>query len=139
MPVTDKDLLGFWNLEAAYSEDANGSREWLLGENAKGFIIYEADGNMCAMLQEEGRSMSGGDVPIEEAAQAWHTFFAYSARWELEGDTVRHIVRYAHDPRLLGTTLKRTIHHEGNQLTLSGKHPYEPGRVAYIVWHREVS
>lgn len=137
MALADSDLLGFWELEAMYLENEDGTREWPMGEDAEGFILYGPDGHMCAMLQEAGRRLPGDPVPDEDAAGAWRSLFSYSARWTLEGDKVRHAVVHSHDPRLVGTTFERTVRHEGDRMVFSGRHPYaRAGQTGYVRWRR---
>ena len=59
MSLSRDDLVGVWTLQATYTEDDDGNRTPVLGENPQGRIMYTADGYMTLfeeLLQEKQQS-----------------------------------------------------------------------------------
>ena len=137
MTRTEGDLLGRWVLVDTYLEAPDGTRTPTYGDNPFGTIIYGTDGTVTAMVARSDISLPGDPLPDPEAAEAWAGFFAYHGSWTLSGSRVRHEVRIAHDPRLVGSSLERDIAWEGDHLKFTGPHPYAgPGHQVVIVWRR---
>jgi hypothetical protein len=83
MSATVEDLLGAWTLEcwSLVYEDGRPP-EYPLGPDARGLIMYTADGHVAATLMRAGRAAA---APASEAAMAsaYSDSFAYAGRFEV--------------------------------------------------------
>nr|WP_245850273.1 lipocalin-like domain-containing protein [Mycobacterium angelicum] len=111
-------------LESFVSRSAGGSRH-PLGQNPFGLILYTVDGYMSAQLTSDS-----GDE-----------YIAYSGRFHVDeaSSTVRHDVLVSNTPELLGQSLFRRAHLDGDRLTLSASVTSSKGRTinSTLVWRRE--
>lgn len=135
--VTEQDLIGAWRLEswALVYEDGRPP-EHPLGRDARGFILYTADGHMSATLARARRTpFAAGDAA--EKAQAYDDAFAYAGRYVVRDEVAYHSIEVATNPALAGITSMRHILLDGNRLTLSGPDfsPEAP-RFHRIIWRR---
>ena len=137
MSATVEDLLGAWVLESwsLIYEDGRPP-EYPLGPDARGLIMYTADGHVAATLMRAGRAAA---VPESEAARAaaYADSFAYAGRFEVRDGTVFHAIEIATNPALAGFRSTRHIQLDGQRLTLSGA-DFSPGAARFqrIVWRR---
>jgi Lipocalin-like domain len=140
MTVGARDLIGAWRLESWSLVYGDGRPpEFPLGADAKGIIMYTADGHVSATLMRGGR-IARASVTETERAAAFADTFAYAGRYEVRDGTVVHSIDIATDPALIGLTSTRHIALEGDVLTLSGP-DFQPGnvRMQRIVWRRAAS
>ena len=123
MSATAKDLLGAWRLESwSFVYDDGRPVEYPLGPDAKGLILYTADGHVSATLMRT----SG-------AAES----FAYAGRYDVRDGAAFHSIEVATNPTLIGITSTRYIALDGDRLTLSGPDfSTGSGRTQKIVWQR---
>ena len=137
MSATVEDLLGAWTLErwSLVYEDGRPP-EYPLGPDARGLIMYTADGHVAAALMRADRAAA---VPESDAARAaaYADSFAYAGRFEVRDGTVFHTIEIANNPALVGFRSTRHIQLDGECLTLSGP-DFTPGAVRsqQIVWRR---
>ena len=122
MAVTAKDLLGAWHLESwSFIHDDGRPAEYPLGADARGIILYTADGHVSATLMRANLGES----------------FAYAGRYEVRDDAVFHSIEVATNPSLVGVTSARYIELMGERLTLSGPDfSAGTGRTQRIAWRR---
>ncbi len=141
--IQASDLIGAWRLESwsLVYEDGRPA-EYPLGRDAKGFILYTADGHMSATLMRAKRKpFSSGDA--SEKAQAYDDSFVYAGRYEVKGEAgeeaVFHSIEVATNPALAGVVSTRNVMLEGNRLTLVGP-DFSPDVPRYhrIIWRRVV-
>ena len=137
MSVTAKDLLGAWRLESwSLVYDDGRPREFPLGRDAEGIIIYTPGGQVSATLMRAGRTRKAPASDAERAA-AFAESFAYAGRYEVRDSTVFHSIEVATNPALIGVTSTRHIKLDGDRLTLSGPDfAAGTGRTQTIVWQR---
>ena len=123
MSASTKDLLGAWHLESwSFVYDDGRPPEYPLGADARGIILYTADGHVGAMIMRT----SG----IAES-------FAYAGRYDVHDGAVFHSIEVATNPALVGITSTRYIALDGDRLTLSGPDfSAGSGRTQKIVWRR---
>ncbi len=137
MIVEAKDLLGAWEL-ASWSLVYTDGRppEYPMGEDARGIIMYTADGHVSATLMQKDRPAVAPGTPAEAAA-AYAQSFAYAGRYEVRDNTAYHSIEIATNPALIGITSTRHIELAGDTLTLSGP-DFAGGspRTQRIVWQR---
>ena len=135
--VTATDLIGAWRLEswALVYEDGRPA-EHPLGRDARGLILYTADGHMSATLMRAKRKAFVSGTNDEKAA-AYDDCFAYAGRFEVKGEAVFHAIDVATNPSLAGIVSTRNVMLEGNRLTLVGPDfsPDAP-RFHRIIWRR---
>ena len=122
MTVAAKDLLGGWHLESwSFVYDDGRPAEHPLGADAKGIILYTADGHVSATLMRANLSES----------------FAYAGRYEVRDGVVFHSIEVATNQSLVGVTSTRHIELMGERLTLSGPDfSAGTGRTQRIAWRR---
>ena len=120
--VAAKDLLGGWHLESwSFVHDDGRPPEYPLGADAKGIILYTADGHVSATLMRANLAES----------------FAYAGRYEVRDGAVFHSIQVATSPALVGVTSTRHIELAGERLTLSGPDfSAGTGRTQRIAWRR---
>lgn len=131
-------LIGTWKLVRYQDEDKDGNIFYPLGEDAKGFIMYNPDGYMSAQLMQQGRkAYASGDLHTgtkDEMAEAAHGYVAYAGRFELdeENSTVYHTMEVSMNPTWLGDTQPREFELEGDTLSIvNGNVPNQK-----LVWQR---
>lgn len=140
MRAAVEDLLGAWRLEGwSLVYDYGRPPEYPLGSDAKGLIMYTADGHVAATLMKADRS---AETPESDAARAiaYAGSFAYAGRYEVRDGTVFHSIEIATNPALIGIKSTRHIQFDGDRLTLSGP-DFAAGtsRTQRIVWRRAQS
>ncbi|MGE3857007.1 MAG: lipocalin-like domain-containing protein, partial [Dehalococcoidia bacterium] len=97
---TAADLVGAWRLDnwrISFSDDRPDTYPY--GDDAKGYLIYEASGRMAVMVSNADRpQLSDANIrraPVEETVAAVDSFFGYSGTWRREGDHMVHSVEMA--------------------------------------------
>jgi hypothetical protein len=144
MPTIREQLLGTWRLASYYTEGTDGSIVYPMGQAARGFIMYLADGFMSANLMVPGRPAYTGGIaetatPAERAAAALG-YFGYAGRYDIDeqAQAVRHHIDVALAPNLAGSTQFRHVRFEGRRLVLRGD-PIRLGErmASYVIdWER---
>ncbi len=88
-----ESILGAWTLSSYVIADVSGeNREYPLGEDARGLLIYSADGFMSVQISRPGRqayadgALHGGTDAERAAAAAG--YLAYAGRYSVQGDDV---------------------------------------------------
>ena len=143
-PNPRAQFVGAWKLVSTEEKLKDGSsRPYLdVGLHGTGYLIYSADGHMCAELT--GADRPKWDIPATSAQKiaAVDTFSAYCGRFEV--DEVNHIMwnypELALEPNFVGTKGRRPYRFEGNRLIFSGKQaPEEDDQTVdrwTIVWEK---
>lgn len=135
--ITQKGLIGAWLLEDYLIEDNEGNREYPLGENAQGIIMYTPDGYMSAQLMTPDRpefavnNMHKGQP--DEYAKAAGGYHAYSGRFEFdeEKQELRHFMDISLFPNYVGDSQVREARVVGDILYVSN-----PKFNNQLVWRR---
>ena len=135
MSLSRDDLVGVWTLEATYTEDDDGNRTPVLGENPQGRIMYTADGYMTAMTGRGDRQLPASGASEADKAAAFDSFMSYAGRWTLNDKVVTHQIEYATNPNWVGTARDRSIDHQGDRMVFSGLSGDGVTR-AVIIWRR---
>lgn len=133
-------LLGTWTLLRFEELDGGGVPvRFPFGPDAGGLLVYTPDGRMSAQLSTAGRPRfaAGGGLAerARERAGAFDTFVAYCGRFRVDGDEVAHEVELSLYPNWIGTTLRRRVRFDGEQLTLTTA-PDRAGRAQRLIWRR---
>jgi hypothetical protein len=135
-------IIGTWNLVSTEERMTDGStRPYLdVGPNGKGYLMYTADGHMCAAGMNPDRpAWANADKPSDsEKLRAIDGFFGYCGRYEI--DTASHVIYHypevALEPDLVGSKQKRPYKFDGETLAFSDKDT-TPGAESYkIVWKK---
>jgi len=148
-PRTDEGIsardrfVGAWELVSTEFTMKDGSKRPYpdVGANGRGYLIYTADGHMCAQLVGSNR-MLWKDPSRPTAAEkiaAMDGLTAYCGRFEIDESkhVVYHYPEVAWQPNFEGTKQTRPYVFENDLLTFSDKEEEEPGVVSYrIVWRR---
>ena len=136
-------FLGAWELVTTEQRLTDGSKRPYrqAGPNGKGYLIYTADGHMCAELMNPDRPVwkdtrSPSDA---EKASAIDGLVAYCGRYEIDetNKVIYHYPEVAWSPNYVGTKQARPYKFNGDLLTFSGKVVDEPGVESYsITWRK---
>ncbi len=120
-----RQLVGTWKLVSTEETLKDGSvRPYpKYGAEGKGFLMYQADGYMCADLVNPNRPKWADPVhltPQEKVAAADGTF-AYCGRYEIDiaHKQIVHLPEVASDPGYVGSRQIRPFRFDGNRLILS--------------------
>lgn len=138
-------VVGTWELVSTEEYLTNGSKRSYLdvGAHGKGYLLYMADGHMCAAGMNPDRpAWQDVDKPTEtEKMRAMDGFFGYCGRYEVDAlnQTIYHYAEVALDPNLIGTKQVRPYKFDRETLTFSGKDT-TPGVESYAIsWKKVVS
>jgi hypothetical protein len=143
-PNAQVQFVGTWKLVSTEEKLKDGSSRPYqdVGSHGTGYLIYSADGHMCAELT--GADRPKWNVPPTSAQKiaALETFSAYCGRFEV--DEVNHVMWHypelALDPNFVGTKQRRPYRFEGNRLIFSDKQaPEEDDQTVdrwTIVWEK---
>jgi hypothetical protein len=136
-------LVGTWRLVSTEETLKDGSTRPFpaFGPNAKGFLMYQRDGYMCAQLVNPDLHIWADALhptPEEKAAAADGTF-AYCGRYEIDvkQQWIVHLPETATNPAYVGSRQIRPFRFEGNRLILSDVEKDEPSVARWkIVWEK---
>lgn len=136
-------LVGSWLLRRWSIAYPDGRPDALpFGDDAVGLLVYAADGWMSATMCRAGRGSLApalaGSATDADRARAFDGYLAYSGRWVVEGEVVRHDVRMSMNPVLIGTTQLRRAALTGDSLELAADERDARGRSRRhtILWAR---
>jgi hypothetical protein len=141
--VRDK-FVGTWVLVAAKNRMKDGSERFYpeLGPNGKGYLMYTADGHMCAQLMNPDRpNWKDFNNPTDaEKISAIDGFAAYCGRYEIDEARaiMMHLPELAWSPNFIGTKQPRPYTFRGDEVTFAGKVSDEPEVEGYQITWRKV-
>jgi len=125
-------LIGTWKLVAAEETLKDGTTRPFpsFGPNGKGFLMYQADGYMCADLVNPDRAKWADPVHTtqEEKTAAADGTFAYCGRYEIDAKQkqIIHLPEVATNPGYVGSRQIRPYALEGRRLVLSDVEKDDP-------------
>jgi hypothetical protein len=137
------DLLGTWTLVSTEEllRDGHARPYPDLGPHAKGYLIYTADGHMCATLMKPGRALWKNDdehaTDTEKlSAAAGFTSYCGTYRVDEKKKIIVHLPEVAFLPNYIGVPQERPFTLQGDRLIFSGTE--RAGDVVRwtIVWRR---
>jgi hypothetical protein len=139
---TVAQLVGSWRLVSVEItlNDGTVKPDDRFGPHARGYIMYEPDGHMCAEIMNPDRpTWKNPDNPTdEEKITAFNGFIAYCGTYRLDAEhsTVTHYPEVAENPPYVGSTQPRPFKIEGKRLiiTPASKDPKVAKRV--LTWER---
>jgi Lipocalin-like domain len=136
-------LVGTWRLLSTEETLKDGSTRPFpaFGPNAKGFLMYQRDGYMCAQLVNPDlhRWADALHPTPEEKAAAADSTFAYCGRYEIDvkQQWIVHLPETATNPAYVGSRQVRPFRLEGNRLILSDAEKDEPSVARWkLVWEK---
>lgn len=111
------------------------------GPSAKGFLMYQRDGYMCADLTNPDRKKWADPIHTtqEEKTAAADGSFAYCGRYEIdvEKQQIVHLPEVATDPGYVGTRQVRPYKFEEGRLILSDVEKDDQSVLRWkIVWEK---
>jgi hypothetical protein len=120
-------MIGTWELSSTVEHMKDGSSRPYqeVGPKGKGYLMYTADGHMCAAGMNPDRpAHKDANKPTDaEKLRAFDGYFSYCGRFEI--DTTNHVIYHypevALDPSFVGSKQKRPYKFEGDVLTFSDK------------------
>src|SRR5215469_17544278 len=141
--MADERFIGTWRLVSFETRTDDGTVSYPYGPDARGYILYGADGFMAVVIQSGKRERFAHNdyrsgTP-EELGAAGERFISYSGPFEVVGDDmVLHHVEVSFFPNWIGTAQRRLFHFDGNRLTLSTRSMQVAGRVltSHLLWER---
>ena len=144
-PDTRAQFVGAWKLVSTEEKLKDGSSRPYqdLGPHGAGYLMYSADGHMCAELTGADRpKWKVPPTPAEKLA-AMDTFSAYCGRFAV--DEVNHVMWHypelALNPNFVGTEQRRPYRFEANRLIFSDKQAQDDDDKTVdrwtIVWEKQ--
>ena len=105
-----------------------------VGPRGKGYLMYTADGHMCATGMNPDRPLwKNVNKPTDaEKLRAFNGFFGYCGRYEIDTANHHHYPEVAVEPGLVGTKQRRPYNLDGDLLTFSDKDT-APGVESYVI------
>lgn len=136
-------IVGTWRLVSTEETLKDGTTRPFpaFGPHAKGFLMYQHDGYVCAVLANPDSIKSdnpGHPTPGEKAAAADGTF-SYSGRYEIDAtqEAIIHLPEVASDPGYVGSRQIRPYRFECEYLIFSDVEKDDPAVARWkIVWEK---
>ena len=136
-------LVGRWELVAFQQNYDDGRRVYPMGEAPQGIIQYTENGFMSCIISRPDRAhfSTGGQWNASDAekAQAYNSMLSYAGRYEIENNTVTHLVDLSLFPNWIGGQQKRDFHFdEQGQLSLTARleDNTSEARTALLLWKK---
>lgn len=125
--IQKTDLLGAWHLQSwtiSYSDRDEVTLPF--GDDPTGMIVYTDDGWMTAAINRCERALLPTGVAFRKVdrsllAEAYLSYFQYSARYHIDEGVVTHSVTQSLNPNFVGTEQRRTATLDAGRLTLAGE------------------
>lgn len=142
--MTTKQFVGTWRLFSAEARRADGKVMRVYGENPRGFIIYDAAGNMSVNFMQSDRPpfaiADKARSTSEEAKSAIETYEAYFGTYEVDEarGIITHHVEGSLLPNWTGSDQLRLYEFSDDSLVLStAEIPYSGTTiVGRLAWKR---
>jgi hypothetical protein len=142
-PAGASQLVGTWRLVSATERMRDGTErpDPNVGARGRGYIIYTATGQVCALLgnSERARWAVADQPSAAEASAIPENMVAYCGAYTVDkaGGFVVHHVEIDLSPNRTGTDRKRFFKITGDRLVLSAAPPLPDGVQALtITWER---
>jgi len=127
-------LKGTWKLDYFIATDEDGNVTEVMGPGATGFICYSSDGWMSVQIIKKDRPRY--DIPDieggtdEQTLSAARGLFAYAGKYttDEENAIVYHHLEFCLVPNWIGSTQKRYITKESENVLILGADPARIGR-----------
>jgi hypothetical protein len=136
-------IIGTWRLVSTEETMNDGSTRPFpaFGPHAKGFLMYQPDGYMCAVIMNPDRfkSADSAQATTEEKLAAARGVFSYAGRYEIDTkqEQIIHLPEVASVAGFVGSRQVRPYRFDGNQLIFSDVEKDDPAIARWkIVWEK---
>ena len=122
LPATaaENPIIGTWKFTSFVREViSTGERQNELGDKPEGYISYQPDGRMFAMLVGSNRPKPTGIPTDDEKIRLFGTLIAYSGAYVVEGDKITHKIDVSWNQSWTGGDQVRFYKIEGDTLTIT--------------------
>ena len=139
---TVAQLVGTWRLVSISDTMKDGSvrSPEQFGPHPIGFLMYEADGNMCATIANPDRPAwkDAAKPTNEEKIVYYDTLIAYCGTYKLDASksVVTHYPEVAWTPAYVGSQQQRPFRIEGRRLTITVVGPLPLVTQRVLVWEK---
>jgi Lipocalin-like domain len=137
-----RKIVGTWKLVLEENTLKDGSKTHDFGLNGKGFLMYSADGHMCAVEMNPDRPKwrNPEEPTLAEKASAFDGSYGYCGPYEIDTkhSQLIHLPEVSTGPGYVGTRQLRPYQFEGNRLILTGGTVEDEPEVASwkVVWEK---
>lgn len=138
-----QNIVGTWKLVSSQWTLKTGEKTFdpVLGPRGMGFLIYSADGHMCAELMNPDRpAWKNTAKPTDpEKLSAFNGYFAYCGRYEIDAEKhlLVHLPEISMTQDYIGTRQVRPYHFEGTRMILADKANDDPELESWqLVWEK---
>jgi hypothetical protein len=140
-PPSPTQLIGAWSLVSSFytMKDGRVIPDPRVGPHGQGFLMYSADGHMCAELMNPDRpNWKDAAKPSVKKAAALDGFIGYCGTWKLDAEhsTVTHYPTVAWKPGYVGTTQPRPFRLDGKRLIITAKSDDPAAQNVVLTWER---
>jgi hypothetical protein len=136
----DDKLVGTWKLVSASSTTSTGERDDTPhGPSPAGLLSYTDGGRVTALISYGGRKpLPVGGGTLEEQAEAFKTFLAYTGRYTFSGGKVTHHLEISSIQNYVGKDLVRSVTFDGDRITLVTPPMPVNGKIQTValIWQR---
>jgi hypothetical protein len=136
-------IVGTWKLVSMEETMKDGTVRPFpaFGSHAKGFLMYQRNGYMCASVvnSERTKSLDPAHPTLEEKAADADGAFAYCGRYEIDAKKNRiiHLPEVAMDPGYIGSRQTRPYRFETGRLIFSDVEKQDPSVARWkIIWEK---
>jgi hypothetical protein len=131
-------IVGTWKLVSAEEIAKDGTTRpfAVFGPHARGFLMYQRDGHMCAQVANPDPPDSPHTTTDEKVVAA---AFAYCGRYEIDAkqEWIIHLPEVATDPGYVGSRQIRPYRFEGDHMIFSDIEKNDPSIARWkIVWEK---
>jgi len=137
---TAAQLVGTWRIVSISDTMKDGTVKSpdQFGPHPLGFLMYEADGHMCASIMNPDRPAwkDPAKATNEEKITYYDSFIAYCGTYKLDAEKsiVTHYPEVAWTPAYVGSSQVRPFKLEGKRLTITVAGPLPAVTKRVLVW-----
>ena len=127
MHEINQKIMGTWKLVYSVEMDSSGNKTYPFGEDAIGYIIYDASGKMAVQICRRERKLNEPSLISKD-------YLAYFGNYEvdIEKQIVRHFVEGHLSSNQVGKILERKYHFYDDKMSLT---PWD-GTNREILWQK---
>ncbi|MBZ9793002.1 lipocalin-like domain-containing protein [Rhizobium sp. 3T7] len=117
---------------------ASGTVSDVMGPDPVGFLSYQPDGRMMALVVSSERPVSNGKMPTDsEKVALFDSMLAYAGTYTFDNGRVIHHVDASWNPAWGVTDLVRPFSIDGNRLRISGAPGVDPATGEEVIYELE--